>query len=238
VVRLRQVVLVAHDLDAIVEELCGALGVQVCYRDPGVVAFGLRNALMPVGDSFIEVVSPMRDDTAAGRYLERRGGDGGYMVMVQVDNLARERERVRGLGVRTVWEGTGPGITGMHLHPADVGGAILSMDEAEPPASWGWAGPDWGEHVGSEVAIEIAAVELQSGENRSLAERWAEVLGRPIEHGSAGDEAVIKLDSGAVRVVGGADGRGEGLGGFDLVACERRRAGEMMLLGGVRIRLI
>ena len=236
--RLRQVVLVAEDLEGVVEELCQALALEVCYRDPGVAAFGLHNALMPVGDSFIEVVSPIRDDTAAGRYLERRGGDGGYMVMVQVDNLSRERERVAGLGIRTVWEGTGPGIAGMHLHPADVGGAILSMDEAEPPSSWAWAGQDWGDHVGRAVVSQIAAVELQAEESRSLAQRWAQVLGRPAESGPAEDEAVIKLDSGAVRVVRGTDGRGEGLGGLDLVASDNRRAGETMLIGGVRIRLI
>lgn len=228
----------AKDLEAVVDEVRGALGLEVCYRDPGVAAFGLHNALMPVGDAFIEVVSPIRDDTAAGRYLERRGGDGGYMVMVQVDNLASERERIRGLGIRTVWEGSGPGISGMHLHPADIGGAILSMDEAEPPASWAWAGDSWGDHVGTGVVSEIAAAELQADDTLPLAQRWADVLGRPLELGSAQDPAVIQLDSGAVRVARARDGRGEGLGGMDLVASDRRRAGEVMLLGGARIRLI
>jgi hypothetical protein len=189
---------------------------------------------MPVGDAFIEVVSPIRDDTAAGRYLERRGGDGGYMVMVQVDDLSRDRERIGGLRIRTVWEGSGPGISGMHLHPADIGGAILSMDEAEPRASWAWAGDSWGDHVDTGVVSEIAAVELQAEEPLPLARRWADVLGRSLEPGSA----VIKLDSGAVRVAPARDGRGEGLGGMDLVASDRKRAGEVMLLGGARIRLI
>jgi hypothetical protein len=231
------VVLVAENLESVVEELCGALGLEVCHRDPGVAAFGLHNALMPVGDCFIEVVSPIRENTAAGRYLERRGGDGGYMVMIQVDDLSRERERVRGLGVRTVWEGKGPGISGMHLHPADVGGAILSMDEAEPPESWGWAGQAWDGGVG-DVVREIAAVDLQAEDKWLLAQRWAEVLGRSVEPAAEGDEAVIKLDSGTVHVVPSADGRGDGVGGMDLVASDRRRAGEMMLLGGARIRLI
>src|SRR3954451_23570004 len=101
--RLRQVALVAADLDAVVGSLCTALGVDVTYRDPGVGEFGLHNALLTFGDTFLEVVSPTRDGTTAGRYLTRRGGDGGYMVILQCDDLERERERVAGLGVRTVW---------------------------------------------------------------------------------------------------------------------------------------
>src|SRR5437660_11468248 len=126
--RLRQVVLAARDLDPVVDSICSALGLEVCYRDPGVGFFGLHNALMAVGDAFIEVVSPVQDGTAAGRYLDKRGGDGGYMVLLQVDDLDQERRRIDQLGVRVVWEGKGEGIRGMHLHPADVGGAMGSLD--------------------------------------------------------------------------------------------------------------
>jgi hypothetical protein len=77
VVRLRQAVLVARDLDAVVAELREALGLGEPFRDPGVGAFGLRNAVMALGDTFVEVVSPVREGTSAGRHLDRRGGDGG-----------------------------------------------------------------------------------------------------------------------------------------------------------------
>ena len=50
-------------------------GVRVCHRDPEVGQFGLHNALMPFGTSFVEVVAPLREGTTAGRYLERRKGD-------------------------------------------------------------------------------------------------------------------------------------------------------------------
>ena len=69
--RLRQICLVARDLDLVVDDLCAVFGVKVCHRDPEVGQFGLRNALMPFGSNFLEVVSPLRDGTAAGRYLGR-----------------------------------------------------------------------------------------------------------------------------------------------------------------------
>jgi hypothetical protein len=236
--RLRQVALVARDLDPPVDELCRGLGLEVCYRDPGVGVFGLRNALMAVGDTFLEVVAPVRDGTAAGRYLARRGGDGGYMVLLQVDDLARERQRLDGLGVRIVWEGSGAGISGMHLHPGDVGGAIVSMDVADPAGSWGWAGPSWQESVRTEVVREMAAVEVQSPEPGVLAQRWSTALARPVAPGPGGGGAAIQLERGAIRFVQADDGRGEGIGGVDLVARDRGRAGELMLLAGIRVRLV
>jgi hypothetical protein len=221
--RLRQVALVARDLDTTVAGLCEALGVEVCFRDPGVVHFGLHNALMAIGDTFLEVVSPVREGTTAGRYLDRRGGDGGYMAMFQVDDLAAARARIDGLGVRVVWQGDGDGISGMHLHPADVGGAIVSFDQASPADSWGWAGRGWREHVHSGTVQRIAALELQSDDPARLRRRWSEVLG---------------ADLPAVRFVEAADGRGEGIGGIDLVASDRNRAGERIELAGIRVQLV
>src|SRR5215470_7170071 len=77
---------------------------EVGYRDPGVKAFGLEPAIFPVGNQFIEVVSPIRENTAGGRYLDRRGGDGGYMVILQSDDHAPRKRRVAELGIRKVME--------------------------------------------------------------------------------------------------------------------------------------
>ena len=55
--RLRQIALVAQDLDPTVALLCEALGAEVVERDDGVASFGLHNALIQIGDTFLEVVS-------------------------------------------------------------------------------------------------------------------------------------------------------------------------------------
>jgi hypothetical protein len=87
----------------------------------------------------------MRADAAAARYLERRSGDGGYMVIVQSDDLEADRKRVALLGIRTVFDLDLQDIAGSHLHPKDTGGAILSLDQPRPPGSWRYAGPEWNE---------------------------------------------------------------------------------------------
>ena len=70
-VRLRQAVLVARELERAAGELQAALGLREPFRDPGVGMFGLANTVFAVGDSFLEIVSPVQPDTAAGRYLDR-----------------------------------------------------------------------------------------------------------------------------------------------------------------------
>jgi hypothetical protein len=204
--RLRQVALVARELPPVEQDLTGLLGVEVAYRDPGVGEFGLENALFTLGDTFLEVVSPIREGTTAGRYLERRGGDGGYMVILQTDDLDAARARVADLGVRVVWKADLADIKGTHLHPADVGGAILSLDWADPAGSWRWAGPAWKPNR----AGELVAVEVQADDPAKMAARWAEVLGLAADVGA---DNVVRLDRGELRFVAATDGRGDGVAG-------------------------
>jgi hypothetical protein len=206
--RLRQVAFAARDLDAVVGDLCAVLGIEVSFNDPSVAVFGLRNAVLPVGDTFLEVVSPMQADTAAGRYMARRGGDCGYMVMVQTEDSDLDRRHAAALGVRIAWSIDLDDIRGTHLHPRDLGGALLSLDAAVPPSSWRWAGPQWQRVRPSAMAREIVGVEMQCAEPDAVAARWAALLGRAVQ---AGPERTLQivLDRGVLRfgrAVDGADG--------------------------------
>ena len=91
--RLRQVALVAHDCEKTASALQETFGWPDPFHDPGVGEFGLINAVFPVGDTFVEVVSPVQPDTTAGRYLARRGSDSGYMAIFQMPSLEEARRR-------------------------------------------------------------------------------------------------------------------------------------------------
>ncbi|HEY3688190.1 MAG TPA: VOC family protein [Streptosporangiaceae bacterium] len=213
-VRLRQVALVARDLDAVAARLESDLGLRAPYADPGIARFGLRNAVYAVGDTFLEVVAPVRDGTTAGRYLDRRGGDAGYMAIFQLAGLDAARARLTALGVRVVWQDDRPDISGTHLHPRDVPGAIVSLDAARPPESWHWAGPEWTGGAPAHEPGGITGITVAATDPPAVARRWGEVLGL------------------APEAPGGPDGAGgRGSGGTRLVLDEGRQVVEFVPVG-------
>jgi hypothetical protein len=243
--RIRQLALAARTLEPVRTALEDALGLVTAYRDPGVAVFGLENAVLPVGEDFLEVVAPTRADTAAGRWLARQGGDGGYMVILQTDDLAPLRRRLEAHRVRIVWEIDRPEAEAVHLHPRDVGGAILSCDRMPAPGDWAWAGPAWRDAVRTERVAGIAVARLTSPEPSALAGRWASLLDRPVR--SVAEVLRIELDGNALEF---APGDREGLSGIDLRAATPERAleearaagaepdGEGVCVGGVRFRFV
>lgn len=232
-VRLRQVALVARDLEPVVQAARKELGLEETepFRDPGIAAFGLHNAVMEVGDTFLEVVSPVRPDTTAGRYLERRDGDGGYMAIFQVDDLAAARARISDLGVRVVWQSDQPDVAGTHLHPKDVPGALVSIDWASPAGSWRWAGPRWTAQVPEHRPGGIVGVTVQSSHPVELANRWGAVLDR--EPRPVGTGAVLDVDGGRVDFVPLGDERGEGICEIEIALLEDEPRATQV--GGVRL---
>ena len=234
--RLRQIALVTPDLRGVEREICDRLGLEVCYRDPGLAYFGLRHGLYAIGDQLLEVVAPKQPGTTAGRFLERRGGEGGYMVLLQTNDLDQHKARVEDAGIRVVHDGEvnerDASIRGIHLHPKDVGGAILSLDEVDPPESWLWAGQDWAYHSLDGVVRKIVAIDMQADDPAAMAKQWAKAVGRPVNDG------VLELDDAQIRFVQASDSRGDGLAAADLVASDRSRAGEAIEICGFRFRLV
>jgi hypothetical protein len=215
--RLRQICLVAHDLATVEKQIADVLGVEICYRDPGVGKYGLHNALFAIGGTFLEVVSPTRPDTAGGRYLERRKGDGGYMYIVDCDDLERRREHFREIGVRLVQDlKSGDDIStseAIHLHPKDTGGCLLSVDRhsggADMHGGYHWAGPNWQKYDRSTTLSAITGARMQCEDPNATAKRWSEILERPLERKD--DVWTIELDNARARFAPLEDDRGEGL---------------------------
>ena len=214
-IRLRQVALVAGDLSAAERAIEEALGLSLCFRDPGVATFGLENALYPIGDKLLEVVSPTQPDTTAGRLLDKRGGDGGYMVLLQVDDLEATRRTLHSAEARIVFEAVTEGIVGLHIHPRDIGGAIVSIDQTDDWEAWPWAGPVWRDHVRTDRVSDIVAVEVDASDPAAMARRWGQVLGVEVE----GTRVVF--DEGEIRFVPAGD-RGEGISAIELRAAADR----------------
>jgi hypothetical protein len=252
--RLRQVALVARDLAAARADIDAILAPGEPFADPGVGHFGLQNWVWPVGDTFLEVVSPVREGTTAGRLLEKRGGDGGYMAIFQVPDIAAARAQLAAAGVRTVWDIDRPdkdgkgGVAASHLHPKDVGGAIVSVDFMDPPARWDWGGPGWEARGRRDVVSGIVGCEVQADDPAAMCRRWGAALGLAPERAGAGWR--LAMEGGEVRFVGVVDGRGEGLRAVDVAVRDvgevRRRAaargcvgdGGEVTIAGTGVRLV
>lgn len=180
--RLRQICLVAHALEDAVADLAAVFGIEECHRDPNVAKYGLANALLPIGTSFIEVVSPVERETAAGRFLSRRGGDAGYMVICDCDDNARFRTRAAAAGVRAIEDRVYAGKAHLlQLHPRDTGGCILEFDHhiggEALDGAYQWAGSHWQQHVRQERVTAITGATMTSPDPRALGERWATLFG-------------------------------------------------------------
>ncbi len=253
--RLRQIALVAAELAPVEAQLKDVLGIDVCYHDPGVGHYGLENALLPIGNQLLEVVAPIQENTAGGRYLERRGGNGGYMVITQCDEHAPRRRRVEDLGIRIVNQFETDEFRNMQMHPKDTGGSFFEIDEQlgpnahDPDGPWEPAGPDWKSGQRLERVRGIAAAEIQADDPAAVAARWAEIaeidLGRDVN-----GNPTLKLDNAALRFVPCTDGRPEGLGGLDIIAADKPAilaaarehglevSGDQVQLCGMRLNLL
>ena len=175
--RIRQVVLVADDLELARQSIQSIFGIDESFRDPPDGGLGVVNVVMPVGDTFLEVVSPMRPDATTRRSPAGKGGDGGYMVIVQYPDFEVARARAEAAGAHWVWKIEFDDQRQWHIHPRDVGAAIVAIDWSTPPSRWRWAGDDWPDHVRDNVVDMITGVEFSAREPQKLAERWFEVLG-------------------------------------------------------------
>jgi hypothetical protein len=223
---LRQIALVASRLAPAIEDLSAIFAIEPCYVDPGVGIWGLENTLMPVGSNFLEVVSPIKDGTAAGRYIARRGGDGGYMVICQTESRDSQhafRERAIAAGVRVPYEGDREGFRIMQLHPGDLEAAFLEIDwdiESDFTGRWEPAGgANWKSFVRTERVRGFSGVELQCADPAALAAKWAHVADLPV---TASDGIPsVQLGNASLRFVMIADSRGPGLRGVDVIVNDR-----------------
>jgi hypothetical protein len=229
--RLRQVALVAGEIAPVREDIFTLLGIDADYDDKGVGEFGLCNSVMSMGDTFLEVVSPIKEGTTAGRLLRRREGNGGYMVLAQVDDIDEVSQRVNDHEVRKIWEVEREEVKAFHVHPKDIGAAIVSFDQMNPAEEWTWGGPVWRENTAKNVG-NITACDLQAVDPESLAKRWSSIFSRKLVHEKS--KFTMMLDDGSrINFIEAEDGRGDGVCGLEFSVLDaeaiRRAAGHLHL---------
>lgn len=213
--RLRQICLAAPRLEPVLDDLQAILGIEVCHRDPNLQRYGLENALLPVGSDFIEVVSPIQAETAAGRFIQRSRGHGGYMAIFQCDEPRHHQALATALGVRTAHEIDHPGYRSVQLHPRDCRAAFIELgrsDGAEPRmGAWWPAGAHWQAHVRTQRTRRLLGIELEAPDAAGLARLWAGLLDVAPDRTPGGDgrapgaTLALQIEQASITFVPGAE---------------------------------
>ncbi|HQR36756.1 MAG TPA: methylmalonyl-CoA epimerase [Blastocatellia bacterium] len=107
-----------------------AMGLEVAHRET-VDDQGVNVAMLPVGESRVELLEPVGPDTPVGRFLDKRG-PGLHHVCYEVPDIHEALARLRTSGVRLVDEEPRVGAGG-HLvafvHPSATGGVLVELSQ-------------------------------------------------------------------------------------------------------------
>jgi hypothetical protein len=249
-IRLRQICLVRPGIEPVTSDIADIMGLRVCYRDSNVAKYGLENALLPVDTILLEVVAPFQPGTAAGRFVDKTGGRGGYMAIFCCDDPDARGKQANAIGVRTANLITHAPYHGVQLHPRDCRAAFIEFNHTDgsddvlgpyPPA-----GPDWQKSIAKDVTQALLGVEMESPEPEALAAHWGKIIGIPVNTGKSGDPE-LALPNASFRFVKGAADIMSGLT-FKVANIAKVRdaakakghavSGDAFALGGVTFHLV
>lgn len=89
----------------------------------------VRVAMLPIGESRVELLEPTSEDSPISKFLEKRGG-GIHHIAVRVDDIRAALEKLKSQGARLIDEEPRTGAEGClvaFVHPASSGGVLLEL---------------------------------------------------------------------------------------------------------------
>ena len=124
------VAIAVRDLEAAIAWYREVFGATVEHREV-VESDGVAEALLRVADSYVQLLTPTRDDSPVAKYLERRG-EGLHHVGYRVADCAAALEAVKASGARVIDSEPRPGSRGTvvaFIHPATAFGTLIELVE-------------------------------------------------------------------------------------------------------------
>jgi methylmalonyl-CoA epimerase len=93
----------------------------------------VRVAMLPIGESRVELLEPTSDDSPISKFLEKRGG-GIHHIAVEVDDIAASLSQLKAKGMRLIDESPRIGAEGClvaFVHPASANGVLLELVQTQ-----------------------------------------------------------------------------------------------------------
>jgi methylmalonyl-CoA epimerase len=122
------VAIAVRDLDGAVEYYRATYGVDPVHREV-VDNDGIEEVLLRVADSYIQLLTPVRDDSPVAKYLEKKG-EGIHHVGYRVADCAAALEQVKAQGHKVIDEAPRPGSRGTivaFVHPKEAFGTLIEL---------------------------------------------------------------------------------------------------------------
>jgi methylmalonyl-CoA/ethylmalonyl-CoA epimerase len=122
------VAIAVSDLDAAVEYYRATYGVDVEHREV-VERDGVEEALLRVADSYVQLLTPTRDDSPVAKWMEKKG-QGIHHIGYRVDDCAAALERVKAQGHQVIDDAPRPGSRGTtvaFIHPKTAFGTLIEL---------------------------------------------------------------------------------------------------------------
>ena len=122
------IAIAVHDLDGAIAYYEQTFGCTVAHREV-VEKDGVEEALLAVADSYVQLLTPVRDDSPVAKYLEKKG-EGLHHVGYRVADCAAALERVKAEGHRVIDDAPRPGSRGTtvaFVHPKAAFGTLIEL---------------------------------------------------------------------------------------------------------------
>jgi methylmalonyl-CoA/ethylmalonyl-CoA epimerase len=122
------VAIAVDDLEAAIAYYRDTFGCEVEHREV-VERDGVEEALLKVADSYIQLLTPVRDDSTVAKYLAAKG-QGIHHVGYRVDDCGAALERVKAEGHKVIDEAPRPGSRGTtvaFVHPKTAFGTLIEL---------------------------------------------------------------------------------------------------------------
>jgi methylmalonyl-CoA/ethylmalonyl-CoA epimerase len=122
------VAIAVSDLEAAIAYYQETFGCTVDHREV-VEKDGVEEALLKVADSYVQLLTPVRDDSPVAKYLASKG-EGLHHIGYRVDDCAAALERVKATGGRVIDEVPRPGSRGTtvaFVHPKGAFGTLIEL---------------------------------------------------------------------------------------------------------------
>jgi methylmalonyl-CoA/ethylmalonyl-CoA epimerase len=124
-----------RDLDEAVAFYGRAFGLPLLHEEVNEEQ-GVREAMVGIGDSAIQLLAPLRPDSPIGKFLERNG-EGIQQVAFRVSDIDVAAERLRAAGLRLLYDVPKRGTADSRVnfvHPKDCGGVLVELVEPSADA--------------------------------------------------------------------------------------------------------